>query len=166
MFTANLRRLISLYLDRTNERFMKIQNYGNHKRYYPAHHFVFYPVLLVLIGFGIFHAYMDPANCALWIFIIALLVMVGWLSFMVRQHYGMTVQDRIIFLELRYRYFVLTGQRFENLEKQLRKGQLFALRFASDEELPALAERAVNENLGSDEIKRAITNWKADWNRV
>jgi hypothetical protein len=44
--------------------------------------------------------------------------------------------------------------------------QVVALRFASDAEFPALAERAVAENMSSENIKKAITQWKEDNNRV
>jgi hypothetical protein len=36
---------------------------------------------------------------------------------------------------MRYRYFVVTGERFELLESKLTNSQIFALRFASDDEL-------------------------------
>jgi len=44
--------------------------------------------------------------------------------------------------------------------------QIIALRFASDEEMVKLAKRAVDEALNNDEIKRAISNWRADHHRV
>jgi len=95
-----------------------------------------------------------------------LLILIAWLSFMMRQHYALNNQNRIVRLELRFRYYVLTGKRLEPIEQKLSFGQLAALRFASDEELPALIERAVNENLSSDAIKKSIKNWQADNMRV
>lgn len=89
-----------------------------------------------------------------------------WVAFMLRQHYALTVQNRLVLQELRYRYFVTTGKRFEPIEEQLTDGQLFALRFAPDEELPALAERALCDQLSADAIKKAIVNWKPDHRRV
>jgi uncharacterized protein DUF6526 len=44
--------------------------------------------------------------------------------------------------------------------------QLVALRFAADQELPGLVDRAVREKLSRDDIKKAITNWQADWERT
>ena len=40
--------------------------------------------------------------------------------------------------------------------------QLVALRFASDEELPGLLERAERERLAPDDIKGAIKAWVPD----
>jgi hypothetical protein len=51
--------------------------------------------------------------------------------------------------------------------KDLRAGQLVALRFASDEELPNLVERTLNgEFKTGKEIKLAIKNWRGDYLRV
>jgi hypothetical protein len=77
--------------------------------------------------------------------------------------YGLKVQDRAIRAEERLRHFVLTGQ---PLDKRLRMGQIVALRFATDEEMPALAKRAAEESLTPKQIKEAIKVWKADLRRV
>lgn len=145
---------------------METQNYKNHIRYYPPHHFVFYPVLLVGIIASITFAVKHPEASWEWAFITILLVLIGWLSFMLRQHYALTTQDRIVRLEVRFRYFTLTGQRFEPLEKNLSLGQILALRFASDGELPDLVKRAIAENLPADDIKRAVKEWQGDYMRV
>ena len=80
--------------------------------------------------------------------------------------YATKNQDRIIRLEERQRYFEKTGKSFSEKESKLRKSQIVALRFASDEEWIELMEKAIAENLSSKEIKLAIKNWKADHNRV
>jgi len=146
---------------------MKAQNYKNHIRWYPPQHFIFYPVMLVLLALCGMHAwYTQGSERYLWIAVGIGFACLTWVAFMLRQHYALTLQNRIVLQELRYRYFVITGIRFEPIEGQLTDGQLFALRFAPDDELPALADRALKENLSGDAIKKAIVNWKPDHRRV
>jgi hypothetical protein len=85
---------------------------------------------------------------------------------MLRQHYALGNQNRIVRLELRVRYFELTGKRLEPLESRLNFKQLAALRFASDNELPALTDRAIGENLSATQIKKSIQHWLPDNMRV
>jgi len=145
---------------------MEKQNYKNHVRYYPPHHFVFYPVLIILLGLSIYYISKYEEQALVWTFIALAFFMIGYVSFMLRQHYGLNNQNRIVRLELRFRYYVLTGRRLESFEDILSQGQLFALRFASDEELPVLVQRAVKENITPDEIKKSIVNWLPDHMRV
>lgn len=141
------------------------QNFKNHIRYYAPHHFIFYPVMLLVMGFCVGRS-LDNENRLIWIFLFLAFFSVTLLSFMLRQHYALTLQDRIVLQELRYRYFATTGQRLEPYEDKLSKGQLFALRFAPDEEMPALLEKTIAENLDSKAIKQSINHWKADNQRV
>jgi hypothetical protein len=146
---------------------MKVQNYKNHIRWYPPQHFIFYPVMLVLMSLCGMHAYNEQgSNKYLWITAAIGFACITWVAFMLRQHYALTLQDRMVLLELRYRYFATTGKRFEPLEAQLTNSQLFALRFAPDAELPLLADRALAENLSGNDIKKAIVSWKPDYRRV
>ena len=145
---------------------MEAQNYKNHIRFYPPHHFVFYPVMLILLGSSIYFGIADENLRTIWIFISILIIAIILTSFMLRQHYALTLQNRIVRLELRYRYFTLTGERLELLENKLSESQLFALRFASDEEFPNLVNKAVSENMSATKIKKSIQNWRADNERV
>ena len=72
-------------------------------------------------------------------------------------------QDRIIRAEENFRSYRLTGK---VLDPRLHLRQVIALRFASDEEFPALCQRAADENLTAKQIKGAIQNWRADHHRV
>ena len=103
-----------------------------------------------------------PEQLYIWLATIALFLIVGILSLMLRQHYALGNQDRIVRLEMRLRYYQLTGKRLEDIELQLGLGRVCALRFASDAELPALVQRALDENLSTDAIKKAVKNWQAD----
>lgn len=145
---------------------MKPQNYNNHVRYYTPHHFVFYPVILFFIGLCIYFSTKYEDQQTIWIVISIVFFMIAWLSYMLRQHYALMSQDRIVRLELRFRYYLLTKKRLESIEHKLSLKQLLALRFASDEELPELIEKAVNLNLSSKDIKQSIEKWNPDYMRV
>jgi hypothetical protein len=141
---------------------MENQNYNNHSRYYVPHHLVFYPLTLALGVFCFYQGNKNPALKEIWWTLTAIMIMIVFLAFMVRQHYGLKNQDRIIRIEMRYRYFVVTGERFELLESKLTNSQIFALRFASDNELKDLVNKTLSENLTSKVIKQSIQNWQAD----
>jgi hypothetical protein len=80
--------------------------------------------------------------------------------------YTVNLQDRIIMLEMKVRCAeVLPAGQDATLAK-LSKKQIVALRFASDEELGALLERAARENLSPKDIKASIKTWRADWHRT
>lgn len=143
-----------------------MQNYNKHRRYYIPHHFVFYPVILAGTIYSVFRALHDAENSPVWYCLAFIFLLFGWLSFMLRQHYALTLQDRLVVTEMRYRYYVLTGQRLELLEGQLTFGQIAALRFAPDDELPVLVQRVLKEDLSPDQIKQHIKNWLPDHNRV
>ena len=143
-----------------------MQNYKNHIRFYIPHHFVFYPLIGFLLALAVRQAFIDELNSTVWVFIAAILLLTGWLSFMLRQHYAMTLQNRVVLLEMRYRYLAITGNRLEPLEEELTFGQIAALRFASDGELPALLEKTIAEKLTPDQIKKSVQNWLPDNTRV
>jgi hypothetical protein len=144
---------------------MKIQTYYNHIRFYAPHHFVYYPILTIFLGASIYFAF-TTNDALIWSFISIVFVFLFCLAFMLRQHYALILQNRIVRLELRYRYFTLTGKRFEEIEYKLTDDQVFGLRFAPDDELLPLIEDALKNNLSGDAIKKAIVHWKADYNRV
>lgn len=144
---------------------MKKQSFKNHIQYYTPHHFIYYPVVMTLLAFSLYFIFTSEDKL-IWTFISAVFIVLFFLAFMLRQHYALTLQNRIVCLELRYRYFSLTGKRMENFEQRLKDDQLFALRFAPDDELVKLVEKTLFENLSGTEIKKAIKNWKGDYNRV
>ncbi len=145
---------------------MRTQNYSNHVRYYPLHHFIFYPVMIVLIAIAVKFSFKYPDRSLEWDAFAIVLVMITWLSLMLRQHYALNNQDRIVRLEMRLRYFQLTHERLEDIESQLSFGQIAALRFASDAELPELVKRTLSGQLDPKAIKKSINSWQPDTMRV
>jgi hypothetical protein len=77
--------------------------------------------------------------------------------------FALKAQDRAIKAEENFRHYLLTGK---PLSTDLSMRQIIGLRFASDEEFPALAEKAAKEKLSENDIKKAVKNWKADTYRV
>jgi hypothetical protein len=73
------------------------------------------------------------------------------------------VQDRLIRLEERLR---LQGQLPAADLARLSESQLVGLRFASDEEVVALAQKALAGNWTQKQIKAAIKTWRPDHFRV
>ncbi|MHC0447130.1 DUF6526 family protein [Flavobacterium sp. 3-218] len=144
---------------------MKIQTYYNHIRFYPPHHFIYYPVLILFLATSIYLG-ITTEDYLIWGFISVIFIFLFALAYMLRQHYALTLQNRIVRLEMRYRYFTLTGKRFEEFEYKLTDDQIFALRFAPDDELVPLVEDALKNSLTGDAIKKAIVHWKADYHRV
>jgi hypothetical protein len=144
----------------------KAQHYDNHVRYYPPHHFVFLPLIAALTIGSAYCIIRFPEHRLEWIAITAAFAMIAFLVVMLRQHYALGNQNRVVRLELRLRYYQITGQRFEPEEAQLSFSQLAALRFAPDDELPALVQQALAERLSADDIKKRIKNWLPDYMRL
>lgn len=145
---------------------METQNYSNHVRYYTPHHFVFYPVVLTCAGVCAYFFFQREEERLIWLALTGLFLLLAALSFMMRQHYALNNQNRIVRLEVYYRYFASTGKRLDTLIEPLSFGQLSALRFASDEEFVALTERTISEKLSPDHIKKSIKYWKPDYMRA
>ncbi|ANE49903.1 DUF6526 family protein [Flavisolibacter tropicus] len=139
------------------------QNYKNHRRFSPSYHFISIPVsAIVLVGaiVNLVHASSETVYSASLILVLTLLLIS---AFFHARIFALKTQNRVIRVEENLRHYILTGK---PLDARLRMGQIIALRFASDAEFPKLAQRAIDESLSNDDIKRAIQNWKADYNRV
>jgi len=145
---------------------MKVQNYKNHVRYYPWHHFVFLPLTAAMLIVGITKAITSASHQLEWALFGILSGCILFLAVMLRQHYALGNQDRIVRLEFRLRYFEMFGKRSATIEQRLSFAQIAALRFAPDDEFETLLNRALNENAGADEIKKAIRHWNADHMRL
>jgi hypothetical protein len=145
---------------------MKKQNYSNHKRYYAAHHFIFLPMMIMFIAVGIIKSYNDSANAIVWRLFSLLSFAILYLAIMLRQHYALGNQNRIVRLEFRLRYYQLFGASSAKAEQQLSFAQIAALRFTDDTEFKSLLQKALDENMSGDSIKQSITNWHADEMRL
>jgi len=140
-----------------------VQNYSNYTRYDPLFHFFLLPVFGLLLLASIVHLVMRPGLHSAVLVVVAVAVLLA--VFKIRM-YSLKVQDRVIRLEERLRLATLADPALRSRITELKESQLVALRFASDEELPALAARALNEKLSSADIKKAIQHWRPDNWRV
>ena len=140
---------------------MNEQNFKNHGRYIPLWHYITPLIIAAILGWGIVHFTHHDTHFlgAAMILISIVLLLIWWYA----RVFAIRAQDRAIRSEENFRHFVLTGK---PLDSRLKMSQIIGLRFASDEEMPALAKRAVEENLSSKQIKEAVKNWRADHHRA
>jgi uncharacterized membrane protein len=144
---------------------MPVQNYANHRQFVPMFHAVLFGILvLTLIGsvVNLYESWGDHQR----LYSAALIVVLVVTSLMIAvfcRVFALKAQDRAIRAEENLRHFVLTGKL---LDARLTIRQIVALRFASDPELPMLAQRAVEEYLAPDAVKRAVKQWRPDTDRV
>ncbi len=142
----------------------------NPTRYYPLHHFILLPLALLLVGYTI-RRYVGVAGddseiSRLWFSLAAVTLLFFGTLVMLRQHYALLLQDRVARLEVRQRYFEVSGQRFAPLEKKLTLKQILTLRLAGDQELPTLAQAAAREKLDPKAILARINDYEFDAMRV
>ena len=139
------------------------QSFEKHARWDPLFHFFLIPVLLITLGAVIYRTYKNPSAWTAWQLVVAVALVIA--VFKIRL-YSLKVQDRVIRLEERLRLASLVTTEFRPRINELSERQLIALRFCSDEELPALAARALSEKIEGKEIKKQIKTWRADEFRI
>lgn len=145
---------------------MESQNYKNHRKFYPPHHFIYLPLLMGLEIFGIYKIFNDETNQLIWILFSAVIFLLFYLAIMLRQHYALVLQNRLVRLEFKQRYYELFQQRSDEVESKLKFDQIAALRFSYDDEFKELLYKALNDNISGDEIKKSIKRWRPDHHRV
>lgn len=142
---------------------MTEQNYKNHTRFVPLYHYVAGFLVIAIFGGSIVNFIHADAHthysAALLLCISFVLLILFWYA----RAFALRAQDRAIRAEENFRHFILTGK---PLDSRLRMRQIIGLRFASDAEFPGLAKKAVEENLSEKQIKQAVQNWRADYNRA
>jgi hypothetical protein len=148
----------------------KPQTFANHTRWDPLYHFFILPIFLLGLILTLIHFFAHITHGDLrdhiHAFLLILLAVALLLLVFKLRLYALKVQDRIIRLEERLRLSQLLPEPLRSRIPELTEGQLCALRFASDAELPKLAERALNEKLSRADIKKAIQTWRPDYWRV
>jgi hypothetical protein len=142
----------------------RAQTFANHRRLHPVMHLVVTPVLIVYLVSAVVWAVQAPGYHAV---IHAVMALALVLFSIASRQMATTAQDRIIRLEMRLRLAEVLPAELKPRIRELGVGQLVALRFAADAELPELTRRALVVELKNGEaIKREIKEWQADWLRV
>ena len=142
----------------------------NTTRYYLPHHLVLLPAALIMAFYtGRRYAAVagdDSEISRIWFSLMVLAVVGLGVLLMLRQHYALTLQDRLLRLEVRQRYFEVTGQSLRPLEDRLSLKQILSLRFAGDAELAGLVQATISENLPPKTIQARIQEFHFDPMRV
>lgn len=136
------------------------QTFANHARFNPWYHFVAIPILIINIVVATMSAVRAPGLATVWGVIVALGIGIG---IAVARSQVLTVQNRIIRLEERQRLRSLLPAEDHAAIDELRVGDVIALRFAADSEVPALFRRVVTGEFAKPrEIKQAVQEWRPD----
>ena len=139
------------------------QTYKNHTRLLPPFHFFVIPTLLINFLNEIRHVYLQPSRHFAWTVIVAAALLT--LAFLARIM-AITVQDRVIRLEMRHRLKDTLPFDLHGRINELTRKQLVALRFAGDDEMPALVREVLAGNLTTQKaIKERVKNWQGDYLR-
>lgn len=143
----------------------KPQNFKNHVRVVPPYHMFVFGVFLINLAYTIYRPVRYGfSGGALVNFLLATALLV---LFFYTRVFAVTVQDRVIRLEMRMRLAELLPGELRPRIPEFTVAQLVALRFASDTELPALARKVLDEKLSDRKaIKQLIKDWKADYLRA
>lgn len=142
----------------------RTQSFANHARWLPIYHFLASPVTAFWALHSIWHAIQDPELAHWFEALVAVAISAGIVSARIM---AITVQNRVIRLEMRLRLKELLSGDLLERSRKLTVRQLIALRFASDAELPALVERTLKGEFAKPkEIKAAIKDWQPDWLRA
>ncbi|MHB1195954.1 MAG: DUF6526 family protein [Lutibacter sp.] len=138
---------------------MKQQNYKNHSKFVIGYHVVTLLAILAFLGGAIRNVWNSSEDNLYSASLLVLLAFILLFMFYFIRSFALKAQDRAIRAEEKLRYFILTGKSISN---KLTTRQFVGLRFAPDDEFPALAEKAAIDNLSENDIKKAINNWKTD----
>jgi Family of unknown function (DUF6526) len=136
------------------------QNFESNARFFPLFHFVVAPIFLLNIVWSIVRATRHVSFDT----VVSLLVAIAlFLLALTARLMALTVQDRVIRLEMRLRLQQIPQPELCARIPEFTVDQLISLRFASDAELPSLAQTVLDEKLTSRKaIKKMVREWQED----
>jgi hypothetical protein len=136
------------------------QSFQRHSRYVPGYHYALSGIFLINLIYRVMMLLRYPAVATA---VPALTAFGLALALWYMRVFPLRVQDRVIRLEEQLRMQRLLPADLQARIHEFSPGQLVALRFASDAEIPALARRVLDEKLvRKHEIKALIQTWRPD----
>jgi len=142
----------------------KSQKFENHARVVTAYHMFVFGVFLINFVWRLVQLKDGITFASIMNVLLAAAFVV---LFFYARVFALTVQDRVIRLEMRLRMERVLPSDLRSRIPEFTVPQLISLRFAADEELPALARQVLDEKLNDRKsIKRRIKNWQADFLRA
>ena len=148
----------------------KPQTFDNHARLVPPYHFGVSLILLINLLWTGWRLIQPLFSDAAFSFsrVMGFLLALAFIGlFWYCRIFPLAAQDRVIRLEMRLRLAELLPEDLRQRAGDLTPGQLVALRFAGDEELPDLVRAVLDEGIaGGKEIKQRIKSWRPDYFRV
>ena len=140
------------------------QSYANHTKLVPIYHYLGSLLMLALLGWTGLRLVRAPSVDTVMAFLLLVLVILGYFY---GRLFALGVQDRVIRVEERLRMERVLPDDLKRRIGDFTTEQLIGLRFASDEELPGLARRVLDEGISDRKsIKLAVKSWRADHQRI
>ena len=136
------------------------QNLKNHAKFVPLFHFVAFPIFVINLFWTLVRLLRQPSSDTAESFLLAVgLVLLIWYA----RTFALTVQNRVIRLEMRLRLREVLPPDLAPRIHEFTPRQLVALRFASDRELPVLARQVLDQRMNDGRaIKQLVKEWQAD----
>lgn len=140
------------------------QDYDNHRMFVPGYHYVAFGLIAINLLYSLYETVTSFSVDS----VMAVLLAVGLvLVFFYARIFALRAQDRVIRLEERLRLHDLLASDQKDTIGKLTAEQLIGLRFASDGEVAALVATVTAEGIQDrEEIKKRVTNWRPDHQRV
>lgn len=143
---------------------VRTQSARSHVRWLPAFHFFVVPVLFLNVLVAFRRIWLLPTAGSAWGAVVAAALLT--LAFLARIM-ALTVQDRVIRLEMRLRLREVLPPDLQARIRELTHRQLVAMRFAADPELPELTREVLAGKLATaKDIKMRVKDWQGDWLRA
>jgi hypothetical protein len=140
------------------------QTFKNHAKVVPAFHYLLLPLVFFNLLWTLVHFVRHPSTEAGMFLLVAVCLV---FTALFGRIFALAVQDRVIRLEMRLRMREICPADLNARFNEFTPGQLVALRFASDAELPSLARKVLDDRLQDRKaIKLMVKDWQADNHRA